>query len=479
MKRKLTCLTFIFTALTLIFPATLTRAQVVALKSDSPPEPEVPRKVKMAITPAHEPSPALKYELLPNLLDQAPGNAASQYHTAAEIFSNGDRKDHLEKTLKFLDMPLQEMPKDEVRVALDAYSTVLRQLNLAAHREKCDWDLPIRSEGFSMLLPSLGKFRNMSKILAVQARLQIAEGNYDAAIQTLQNGFALARHVAEGQTIIHNLVGIAIAQLMLNQIEEFVQAPDSPNLYWALTRLPSPFIDMNRALQWEKEVLFIEFPQLRDLDKQKLSPAQAQELWLDMNRKMSELLGSQKDVFTLAGIVTAMKLYPQAKQFLIAEGRNPQEVESLPVAQVILIYQLHDFIRTRDDIFKWLNMPFIEAREGLSKAEKNLSVSDLDTIQNPFKQLLPALSRINYLKARFTRSIAALRHVEAVRIYASAHDRRLPDSLDDITVVTLPPDPLSGNSFTYRHSDGKGIIESLAPLNYSPKDGLIYEIAIK
>ena len=45
--------------------------------------------------------------------------------------------------------------------------------------------------------------------------------------------------------------------------------------------------------------------------------------------------------------------------------------------------------------------------------------------------------------------MALLRHVEALRLYAAAHDGRLPGKLSDIG-VPLPADPFTGKPFAYQ-----------------------------
>ena len=46
---------------------------------------------------------------------------------------------------------------------------------------------------------------------------------------------------------------------MLGRVEELIQAPGSPNLYWALTDLPRPLLDLRKALQGEKLITDAEF----------------------------------------------------------------------------------------------------------------------------------------------------------------------------------------------------------------------------
>jgi hypothetical protein len=56
---------------------------------------------------------------------------------------------------------------------------------------------------------------------------------------------------------------------------------------------------------------------------------------------------------------------------------------------------------------------------------------------------------VMYAPARLERRIAALRCIEAVRMYAAAHDGKLPASLADISDVPIPIDPVTGKDFAY------------------------------
>src|SRR2546423_1357488 len=64
----------------------------------------------------------------------------------------------------------------------------------------CDWLLPIGNVPYyAMLLPEAQQSRGFGRILAVRARIQIADHNYDDAVTTIQTGLALGRHVATGE----------------------------------------------------------------------------------------------------------------------------------------------------------------------------------------------------------------------------------------------------------------------------------------
>ena len=101
----------------------------------------------------------------------------------------------------------------------------LHEVEVAAHCKDCDWQIEDRPEGVGLLLPEVQGFRNVAVVLAVRARYEIAQGKWDDAAQTLQTGYAVGRHMGQGPTLIHVLVGGAVARLMDEQVEAWIQQP--------------------------------------------------------------------------------------------------------------------------------------------------------------------------------------------------------------------------------------------------------------
>ena len=81
-----------------------------------------------------------------------------------------------------------------------------------------------------------------------------------------------------------------------------------------------------------------------------------------------------------------------------------------------------------------------------------------------FADLLPDVVGIRRALGRLEQRVALLRHVEALRLYAAAHDGRLPATLADLP-VPLPDDPFTGKPFHYQ-ADG-----ATAHLRGSPPQG--------
>ena len=99
--------------------------------------------VRLALHPAAEPEPALKYQLLPGIMERRPGNAALEYVRVAASWH--DRAKALEEVWKLLDMPLEKLPRERARATLAPETRALRDIKSAARYATYDWQLPPRS----------------------------------------------------------------------------------------------------------------------------------------------------------------------------------------------------------------------------------------------------------------------------------------------------------------------------------------------
>src|SRR5262249_57711891 len=99
--------------------------------------------------------------------------------------------------------------------------------------------------------------------------------NFDDGIRTAKTMFAMSRHMSEHPTLIGDLVGIAIAFVAIGPLEDMLEQPGCPNLYWALTNLPSPLVSIDRGLEGERALFLSEFSDLDD--RAPMRPAQLEE----------------------------------------------------------------------------------------------------------------------------------------------------------------------------------------------------------
>src|SRR5690242_5041912 len=89
---------------------------------------------RLTLRPAAAPVPALKYQLLPELVDQTPGNAAMLYRRAQAPGWPKDLYDskYRDKLNDYVKMPFKDLPRDELDWLLN--TRTLRELDRAARR---------------------------------------------------------------------------------------------------------------------------------------------------------------------------------------------------------------------------------------------------------------------------------------------------------------------------------------------------------
>ncbi len=76
----------------------------------------------------------------------------------------------------------------------------------------------------------------------------------------------------------------------------------------------------------------------------------------------------------------------------------------------------------------------------------------------PFATLtVPAVNSVKTAEARVEWIYARLRILEALRIYAAAHEGKLPERLEDIAEAPIPRNPFDDKPFDY-HRDGNGAV---------------------
>ncbi|UCD28328.1 MAG: hypothetical protein JSV03_14780 [Planctomycetota bacterium] len=453
-----------------------------------------PRLVELSLQPAKEPVPALKYLLFPDPIDQTPGNAEPLFSIAGDMMNQGEEaRKTFDKIHDWLEMPVEELPREEAQKLLKTYKNALRYAKLASRRECCQWDFSIRTEGINALLSPLAPQRNIARLLALQIRLDISEGRFVEALEKLQTGYAMARHVGgDGPTLIQNLVGVAIADLMSKQLEYWIDTPGSPNLYWALADIPSPLIDAREGLRFERLVPYCDCPQLWDMKKRVMTEEEVDNIInvlmkynvLSPKEGKSEEGGPSWVDKLFADEKQVKKAFGKSKQYLSSQGFASKFIEAMPVKQVVLIYSFDRYLYWRDEMFKWFGLPYYQACKRLEYVEEQLGkarASESWPESIPIIDLLPSITRARFYTVRMSRGIAALRCLEAIRIYASANDGKLPGSLDIITQVPIPIDPVTGKPFIYRVEGATAFLESWAPKEmWLVKDHSVkYQLTIK
>jgi hypothetical protein len=401
--------------------------------------------IRLGVHPAAAARPALRYLLLPELKEMNPGNPCYNY---LKCFMEQNRfffdKEAVQRRDKLLTMPLRELPAHELQ---DYGSAALKQADWAARLDRPDWQVltKLKIDGVNLLLPDLQQLRTLANALKVRFRAEVALGRFDDALVTAKTMFAISRDLGEHPTFIGNLVGIAIAAVALGPVEEMLEQPGCPNLYWALTNLPDPLVRLDIGSEGERTWLLADFHDLDD--RAPMSPEKLKRLIAHLEKLLQigdERSGKKANTLQvwLDARTRDQGLIDAARRRLVESGLPEERVQRFPPEQVFILDEKLAYEIRRDNIMKLMNLPIwqSEARSSPADEEKALAKALF-----PFE---PAIAKVRRSQVRLQQRIALLRHVEALRLYAAEHDGALPASLADIS-VPLPVDPFTGHPFRY------------------------------
>jgi hypothetical protein len=174
--------------------------------------------------------------------------------------------------------------------------------------------------------------------------------------------------------------------------------------------------------------------------------------------------------------------HAEGQRALIAKGKPREQVEAMPFIQVALLQGLKEYDRLMDDYRKWEGFPFWEARPQLQRlaAVAKQEVKGEGRIL-PLHLFPPGVDKIFQARAHLDRKVAALRCLEAIRLYAAAHGGRLPATLGAIQEVPIPRDPMTGKEFEYHVEGERARLYGPPPEGEGAHAGntLCYEVRLK
>jgi hypothetical protein len=444
-------------------------------------------KIKiMSVSPAREPVPALGNRLLPLESELNPGDAAPIYiRLAAGV--TADAWSELEaKPKTWLELPLDQFQAKEARTFLDGWRGKLLQLEYGAHRETCSWNYTLLEERehiADLEIADAQSMRTWSKLLALQARVEISERHFARAARAIETGLSFSRHAGDGPFFINGLIGNASARFMLDQVEDFISQPGAPSLYWSLTALPRPLIGIRKSMAQEYKICERLLPEMTDLEQPRTDAEWAARLARFHGRILGIRAGYTKREKgqPRAGNSGDFKenlaefkewVLPQAKAYF--EARQ-DKVDSRTDDERILRYFGASYRDLYDDVHKAGYLPFFEAEPVYDRGEKQL-ISAKNGPLTIFAEMISNVHGVHSNDARLDRKVAMLRAVEALRLHAGALGR-LPDSLDQVKVAPIPIDPYTGKAFRYEATGESAELASEIP--GAPVFGFTYRITLR
>jgi hypothetical protein len=433
---------------------------------------------ELGLSPARAPEPALRYRLIPSSADLNPGDAAPIYLRLRHEVNDPSWNEIEEKWVAWHDLPLGKLPVKEARQFVDKWVARTKQLEFGSRRAFCDWSYTLpeqKLDAIGILLPDCQSMRQWAKLLALKAKVEIADHNYENAIETLETGIAFGRHVADGPFLISALVGIAICQNMLDRVEDLVAQPDAPNLYWALTSLPRPLVSFRTSLESEHRLVENMVPELTQADQSRTRAAWkvlVESLYGRMRELAAKLAGDPEAPPTIkAQLAVDLESFrrealaagqPYLKDVRHVEANRLKTMSEDELIARSLAYRFRDL---RDGLFKATYLPWRQAKRQIDLNEQRYKAGSHGSMAT-IAYLMPSQGIAPSLDAgmRLDRRVALLRVIEAMRLHAASNDHSLPLSLEEIEDVPVPFDPATEEPFRYRREGAAGLLTAPAPI---------------
>jgi hypothetical protein len=444
----------------------MTLEQLQKKKQESPTA-EKPRINVLKSEPAGEPTPALRYRMWITPTHRKPGSALLHFSRAMLLcrqIPDETRNRYQEWVADDANRPSARKLSDAVQVLQNVY----HELHEMALCEDTKWDHRIRDrhgvDMYGYLLEDVQESRLLARLLRLKISHHLNRGEFDEAISAITDGHHLAAFIGQGETLIQRLVGIACVAMMRDGIEEAIQTPGCPNLYWAMASVPRPLIPVSDAIDWEMNTTRRVIPQLQEAMEATWTEEQALQKWSELFDTFQALVPlGISDTNAKAGItIAALSAAEPARQRLIAAGIAEDRVASLPPMQATMADAALELRRVGDNLHKGHLLPAAIADRVLQAEEDKLNNW---TQENRYTSvgavlgglLFPAVRQAREAETRTQMAHNRLMTVEALRMYAQQHAGELPAALSDLQQAPAMPNPFTGTAFEYESeiADGK------------------------
>jgi hypothetical protein len=382
-----------------------------------------------------------------------------------------------DKIDRWLSLPLEQLAPegDAIQRHLEPYRFTLAALQQAMRYSSCDWQLePFVNRGNKLLpgmLEEVGKYRQLSQLLRLQFRMQLARGQTEEAWQTVQAHLRLGRDIAESPTLIRALTGISILFHAWDNVEEWLSQPDAPNLSLTFSQLPHPWPQPWPMLEGEMQFIGLARPQWHEALRGVLPPEVARRHLVTMYSVLYQDQPLPPAILEAQLLQQAAQQAPAARAELLQLGQPPKTVEEMSEAQVLV---LRNWLVTRqwwDTIFQAYRLPYYQGQGRLAtlleQVQQRAQRKD-DPLLSVYALAVNAACHSYRAFARIQRRMAALQTLEAIRWHAALHQGQLPERLTDISITPIPDDPYTGQPFLYRPTAEGFILEGPPPPGQKP-----------
>ncbi len=416
----------------------------------------------IVLHPAQAPDPLLRYRLWPAPQHRRHTNPApfvSRSVILALQIPTEARKEFDESYGEWSGTPVDQLPVGEVRAVVDRSSAILGELARAERSMDVDYDLRLNelsaSETIATLLPEFQEMRHVARILQLRARLAVAEGRFDDAVDDCRIGFRLAEVAAHSTDfLIGRLVGFAISGMMMGVIEEAIQQPECPNLYWALANLPvDRLFEIRDSIEYESVLVGKILDGVENLPDHPIGAEAAREQIRRIVRESQMMLdGTQEShaaMSQLLGGLYVVSLAEPSRELLAQTPQWRDRAAELSAPEAVLRAAQLRLERARDRWVAWSMLPPEFSQEYAKELEDSIGDNgSTDVLEKLVLMLTPAVDAAQRAALRSRQQRNQLIALEALRMHAAVTGE-LPATIDKLRPVPTWDDPLGHQPFGY------------------------------
>ena len=449
------------------------------------------------LTPAALPVPALKYRFDFPLDQQLDGNAALSYFQATTMFPPPSADDKTGEarfgsvTAADVELESDEEFESTIEEKLPWFDTGMPYFMLdASKRTNTDWEIPLRENGSSGLLPHLNRQHDLNLYVIAKARLALIRGETDQAINLARAGILQADRIDGGDVAtVNHAASIGLQGRMMGAVARIMQHPASPNLYWALRSIPSPTRNLARAIDGSNALTFIDVPELGGTRQGELT----EDVWTKavsgLRSKLANVAAQmhgndeeRRDLATRASdlqqiAANEQAILPSATAHYAATRKiSLKDAAAIGNAKLVDVFYFEMWQANAEQFLAAASLPYSQMLPLMKAANDDYNRLKKQQASNPFFAYDLSPYRVVIKNAQLDQTIAALAAIEAIRAYAADHDGALPPSLDAITQAPPPENPLTGKPFSYKVIGDQAVLSDDVPLVVCP---LKYEIQMR
>jgi hypothetical protein len=166
------------------------------------------------------------------LAQEPPRNAALDYWRAGAVAANAAKgrdgtKETAVSTLNWdaigANLDPAKMPPQFEAARKEVSEDAVREFMRGAAAPACDFQTHAE-DGWKMLLPELAIVRDLSRMVRVDARAKLMDGDAHAAAERVEAMYSSAGHVARENVLISSLVAVAISRAANNEVKALAGA---------------------------------------------------------------------------------------------------------------------------------------------------------------------------------------------------------------------------------------------------------------